>query len=107
MLSARLYVGNLPYEVTENEIRSEFSRFGDVVEVKIVSDHETQRPRGFAFVTMNSEGSAAKAIEELNQQNFGGRTLVVSVAKERERGGSGGGQRRGGRAGRYDRAWQD
>lgn len=88
-MKSRVYVGNLPYEATEEEIRAAFSPFGEVSEIKIVSDRETGRPRGFAFVEMDERG-AALAIAGLDQTDFGGRTLTVNVAKERERRGGGG-----------------
>jgi len=78
-----IYVGNLPWSATEEEIRDLFSQFGDVSSVKLVSDRETGRPRGFGFVEME-DAAAAKAVEALEGSEFGGRTLRVNEAKPRE-----------------------
>lgn len=94
----RLYVGNLPYTTTEEELRDVFSADGrTVTEVAIMMDRETGRPRGFAFVTMGSAADAQAAISALDGQVVGGRTLKVNEAQERTpRGGGGGGGGRGG-----------
>ncbi|WP_035586991.1 RNA recognition motif domain-containing protein [Hippea jasoniae] len=78
-----LYVGNLPYATTEEELKELFSEYGEVSSSKIITDRETGRSRGFGFVEMDSE-SAQKAIESLNGVNFGGRNLKVNEAKERK-----------------------
>ena len=89
----KLYVGNLPFSATEEELRSLFGEHGQVHSVQIISDRETGRPRGFAFVEI--EG-AAQAISALDGKPFGGRNLKVNLAKEREgRGGTGGGRPQG------------
>jgi RNA recognition motif-containing protein len=95
----RLYVGNLSYNVTEAELKEVFAEGGkNVVEVKIVLDRDTGRPRGFAFVEMGSDGEAAQAIETLNGREIQGRAISVSEARERAaRGGGGGGGFGGGR----------
>jgi len=95
----RLYVGNLSYNVTEAELKEVFAEGGkNVVEVKIVLDRDTGRPRGFAFVEMGSDGEAAQAIETLNGREIQGRPISVSEARERAaRGGGGGGGFGGGR----------
>lgn len=97
----RLYVGNLSYNTTEEELRDVFSADGrQVTEVAIMMDRETGRPRGFAFVTMGSAADAQAAISALDGQSVGGRTLKVNEAQERgPRGGGGGGGGGGGRGG--------
>ena len=95
----RLYVGNLPYSVTELDLRDLFSPMGTVTEAKIVTDRETGRPRGFAFVEMSSPEEALKAIEQVNGRELDGRALNVSEAQERSGGGGGGGGGRGGGGG--------
>ena len=91
----KIYVGNLSFNTTSDGIQDAFGQFGEVSEVAVVTDRETGRPRGFAFVTMDDEG-AAKAIDSLNGQELDGRTLNVNEAKPRENRG-GGGNRGGGR----------
>ena len=89
-MNKKLYVGNLNYEVTEEDLRQLFSSSGEVVDVKIITDRDTGRPRGFAFVTMASADDASKAIEALHGQGFHGRNLTVNLAREepRERSGA-------------------
>jgi cold-inducible RNA-binding protein len=84
----RLYVGNLAFHTTEDVLQREFSRFGNVSEVKLVLDRESGRSRGFAFVSMASDEEANAAIQELNGADLDGRSLKVNVAEER--GASGG-----------------
>ncbi len=86
----KIYVGNLPFSATEDQIRDLFSEYGEVQSVNLISDRDTGRPRGFGFVEM--EGGD-QAIEALNGRDLDGRSLTVNLAKERS--GSGGG--RGGR----------
>lgn len=81
----RIYVGNLPYSCTEDEVRGLFEDFGGVDSVKLINDRETGRPRGFGFVEMPDDGQAEEAIEALNQKDFGGRSLTVNEARPRER----------------------
>jgi RNA recognition motif-containing protein len=97
MSQTKLYVGNLSFQSTEDEIRSAFSAHGTVRAVSIVMDRETGRPRGFAFVEMGSEAEAQAAVKALDGRELGGRTLKVNVARPRE--GGGGGDRRGGGGG--------
>jgi hypothetical protein len=85
----KLYVGNLSFAATEDEIRDLFSQYGEVHSVSLISDRETGRPRGFAFVEMEN---AQQAIDGLDNQEFGGRNLKVNLAREREGGGGGGGR---------------
>ncbi|MCC6681583.1 MAG: RNA-binding protein [Phycisphaeraceae bacterium] len=92
----KIYVGNLSFTTTQDTLEGLFSNYGTVNEVAVVTDRDTGRPRGFAFVTMDDEG-AAKAITELNGKEFDGRSLNVNEAKPREsRSGGGGGGGRGG-----------
>ncbi len=83
-MSKRLYVGNIPYQTSEEQLRSLFEDAGGTVaEVKIVTDRETGRPRGFAFVELETDAQADAAVDALNGKAFGGRPLTVSEAKER------------------------
>ena len=92
-MTQRIYVGNLPYTSNEEDVRQLFAAYGDVVSCALPTDRETGRPRGFGFVEMSNE-YATKAIQELDGQDFGGRTLRVNEARPREpRGGGGGGGR--------------
>jgi cold-inducible RNA-binding protein len=88
-----LYVGNLPHSTTETELRTLFQPHGDIERVSLVTDRDTGRSRGFAFVEMANAGEGDKAITALNGTEFGGRTLTINEAKpkaERPRGGNGG-----------------
>lgn len=84
-----IYVGNLPFTSTEDELRDLFGAHGDVESVRLISDRDTGRPRGFGFVQM-AAASAQKAIDALNGQDLGGRTLRVNEAEDKPRGGGGG-----------------
>jgi cold-inducible RNA-binding protein len=95
----RLYVGNLSYQSTDDSIREAFSAFGEVSDVHVVLDRDTGRSRGFAFVTMESDAAAQKAIGEMNGAMVDGRALRVNEAEERRGGGGGGGRRGGGGGG--------
>ncbi|MEX2303332.1 MAG: RNA-binding protein [Bryobacterales bacterium] len=100
----RLYVGNLAFSATEDEIRDAFSAHGEVDSVHLVTDRDTGQSRGFAFVEMSDADQAEQAIGALNGANLGGRPLVVNEARPRpDRGGSGGGGGGGGRGGRGGR----
>jgi RNA recognition motif-containing protein len=100
-----LYEGNLPYQCEEAQLRALFEQDGrQVEEVKIVTDRETGRPRGFAFVEMSTDAQAQASVGGLHGMPFGGRRLTVSVARARAPGGGGGGGgggRGGGRRERY------
>lgn len=100
-MGSKVYVGNLPFSVDEQQLRALFEE-GDreVLEINIVMDRDTGRPRGFAFVNMASQEDAQAAINSLNGRDIEGRALTVNMAKDREprRGGFGGG---GGRRDRY------
>ncbi|MDR2385125.1 MAG: RNA-binding protein [Tannerella sp.] len=75
-----IYVGNLNYRVRENDLRTLLEQYGTVENVKVIKDRETGRSKGFAFVEMAEEGDAQRAIEELNEKEFEGRSLVVKEA---------------------------
>ena len=79
-----LYVGNLSYDMSEENLRSEFAEYGEVQSAKIITDKFTGRSRGFGFVEMNSDGEGKKAMEALNGKDFEGRELVVNEARPRE-----------------------
>ncbi len=97
----KIYVGNLSYETTEESLRDLFTEHGDVEEVAVVTDRDTGRPRGFAFVTMPDATQAQAAITAINGTELGGRTLNVNEARPKTGGGGGGrGGGGGGRGGR-------
>ena len=96
-MSSKLFVGNLSFNTTENDLQDAFAAHGTVLETNLMMDRATGRPRGFGFVTMGSPEEAQKAIDAMNGKDFGGRALTVNVAKPREErpgGGGGGGGRR-------------
>lgn len=102
LMSTKLFVGNLSYDITENDLQDAFAAHGTVVEANLMMDRATGRPRGFAFVTMSSPEEAQKAIDALNGKELAGRALTVNIARPREErpaGGGGGGGFRGGRGG--------
>src|SRR5438067_779456 len=99
MTERRLYIGNLPYRTTTDELRDLFSRAGEVTDVAVPTDRETGRPRGFAFVEMADEDGARQAIEMFNGYSLGGRQLRVNESQPREGGGGRGGYGGGGRGG--------
>ncbi len=101
MANKRLYVGNLPFDATTEDVRTAFEAFGTVHDVSLVTDRDTGRPRGFGFVEMDDQAASA-AIEGLNNKDFGGRDLTVNEARERNSGGRGG---RGGGSGGGGRSW--
>ncbi len=84
-MGSRIYVGNLPYEVTEKDLAAVFTAIGPVSEVALIYDRETGRARGFGFVTMETEQAANTAIVELDGTQFGGRTLRVKPATPKSR----------------------
>ncbi|MGL1861499.1 MAG: RNA-binding protein [Pseudodesulfovibrio sp.] len=81
-MSKNIYVGNLPWSCTEEEMRNAFAAYGEVTSVKLIEDRETGRPRGFGFVEMEDQG-ALEAIEALDGTDFGGRNIKVNEAKPR------------------------
>lgn len=111
----KMYVGNLPFDTNESDLRALFGEYGQVTDIHLPSDRETGRPRGFAFVTMDSKDAMVKAIKGLDGQDFQGRNLKINEAQPREEGGGrrfgggggggggggygGGGDRRGGGGG--------
>lgn len=100
-MAKRIFVGNLPFSATEDQLRGLFSAHGDVTSVNIITDKFTNRSRGFAFVEMSADDAAVAAIAALNQHELDGRALTVNEARERTEGGPRGfggpgrGQRRG------------
>jgi len=99
IMDAKMYVGNLSYDVTQEELQALFEAHGAVSDVFIVKDRESGRPRGFAFVTMEEKSAMDAAIEALNGEEFMGRNLAINEARPREdrpRGGGGGGGGYGG-----------
>ena len=96
-----IYVGNLSFRATEDEIRQAFARFGEVSKVSIIVDRETGRSRGFAFVEMPSGDEAKAAVEALNQQEVAGRRISCNEARPREERPAGGGGYGGGGGGGY------
>src|SRR5437016_5652449 len=98
MSNSKLFVGNLSFNTTENDLQDMFAAHGNVIEANLMTDRETGRPRGFAFVTMSTPEEAQKAIDALNGQSVDGRALNVNIARPREeRPGGGGGGGGGGR----------
>jgi RNA recognition motif-containing protein len=80
-----IYVSNLSFQTTEEDLKNMFAKFGTVTSAKIIVDRETNRSRGFAFIEMPSESEANEAIQKLNNKEIGGRALSVSVAREKEK----------------------
>src|SRR6478752_2049655 len=104
-MASKLFVGNLPFSATENDLQDYFAAAGTVIAVNIMQDRATGRSRGFAFVEMGSQEDATKAIQMFHQKDFQGRALTVNEARPREErpgggGGGGGGGRGGGGGGR-------
>ena len=101
----RIYVGNLSFDTTQDELRDMFAQHGEVTDLHVPTDRETGRPRGFAFVEMADDTQAQAAIDALNGTEVAGRELAVNKARERterrRRGGGGGGGGGGGRGGRW------
>ena len=112
-----IFVGSLPFKIEESELKEIFEEYGEVATVKIITDRETGRSKGFGFVEMPDDEAAQKAIDEVNGAELYGRTIVVNQAEEKKerpsggfsrggggsRGGSGGGYNRGGSAGGFKR----
>jgi len=96
----KLFVGNLSFNITENDLQDAFAAHGNVLETNLMTDRATGRPRGFGFVTMSSPEEAQKAVEAMNGKSIDGRALTVNIARPREErspsggGGGGGGGRR-------------
>ncbi len=95
-MSTKLFVGNLSFNTTENDLQDAFAAHGTVVETNLMMDRTTGRPRGFGFITMSSPDEAEKAIQAMNGAQLDGRALTVNIARPREErppGGGGGGGR--------------
>ena len=90
-MSKKLYVGNIPFTTTDADLRSMFEPHGTITSVKVITDRETGRSRGFAFVEMDDATAAANAIRALDGSQMGGRSLRVNEAQDRREGGGGGG----------------
>ncbi len=99
LMGSKVFVGNLDFNTTRDEVQSLFSEIGEIRDVFLPTDRDSGRPRGFAFVEYASEEDAAKAIERFNGYQLSGRALRVNAAEDRPRGGSGGGQRQFGGGG--------
>ena len=94
-----VYVGNLPFSTSDEDLAAMFRRFGEVTSAQVITDRDTGRSRGFGFVEMSDDDAARAAIEELNDSDVGGRRLTVNEARPRQprrEGGGGGGYRGGG-----------
>ena len=100
-MSSKVFVGNLDFRTSRDEVQSLFSQIGAIKDVFFPTDRESGRPRGFAFVEFESEEDAQKAIERFNGYELSGRALRVNPAEDRPRGGSGGGGGRPGGGGGY------
>jgi RNA recognition motif-containing protein len=102
-MSNKLFVGNLSFNTTENDLQDAFAAHGTVTEANLMMDRATGRPRGFGFVTMSTPEEAQKAMEALNGKSVDGRALTVNIARPREERSGGGGERRqhGGGPNRY------
>ncbi|HWW02742.1 MAG TPA: RNA-binding protein [Candidatus Acidoferrum sp.] len=98
-MSTKLFVGNLSFDTTENDLQDAFAAHGTVVEANLMMDRSTGRPRGFGFITMSTPEEAQKAIDALNGKELGGRALTVNLARPREERSGGGGGGRGGYGG--------
>jgi cold-inducible RNA-binding protein len=94
MSNSKLFVGNLSFNTTENDLQDTFAPHGTVVEANLMTDRMSGRSRGFGFVTMGTPEEAQAAIEALNGKSIGGRALTVNIAKPREERTDGGGARR-------------
>ena len=104
-MESKLYVGNLSYNVTEEDLRTLFAQAGEIKEISLIMDRETRRPKGFGFVEMSNQVDDEKALQMFNEYEMDGRKLTVNIARPREerssggnRGGYGGG---GGSRNRY------
>lgn len=90
-MGTRLFVGNLSFKSTEDDVRGLFQAAGEVKDCHLVTDRDTGRPRGFGFVEMTTQAEADKAVSMFNEKDFQGRALSVSEARPRNEGGGGGG----------------
>jgi RNA recognition motif-containing protein len=99
----KIYVGNMSFDTSEDTLRTVFAEHGSVDEVAVITDRDTGRPRGFAFVTMTNDADARNAIDAVNGKDLDGRTLNVSESRPKAQGGGGGG--RGGGGGQRRGGW--
>jgi RNA recognition motif-containing protein len=100
-MATNIYVGNLPWNTTDQELADLFAQYGPVIKAQVIKDRDTGRSRGFGFVEMPTDDDANRAIDALNNQPFGGRPLTVNIAKPREERPAGGGGYGGGGRGGY------
>ena len=100
-MAKNLYVGNMAFSTTEDQLREVFSQYGTVTKVQLITDRETGRPRGFAFVEMSDANGAQRAVSELDRHQYGGRSLTVNEAKPMAPRGNGGGGARQPRESRW------
>ena len=100
-METKIYVGNMSYDTTEEELRTLFSEAGTVASVDIIKDRDTGRSKGFGFITMDSQVEAEKAISMFNEKTVNDRALTVNIARPREERPSGGGYSRRGDSSRY------
>ena len=100
-MGKKLYIGNLPYSVDDQQLHEAFQAYGTVASARVITDRETGRSKGFGFVEMESDDAANDAVEKMNGQQLAGRAINVSEARPQEprQGGGGGGGARGGRFG--------
>lgn len=90
----KLYVGNLPFTVSEDQVRNAFAQYGEISQLNLIMDRDTGRPKGFGFITFATQQAAEKALEQ-NGKDLGGRALRVNMATDKPRTGGGGGGRGG------------
>lgn len=83
-MATKLFVGSLPYSMTDDDLKALFTDFGDVVSAKVIFDRETNRSKGFGFVEFDDDAAAKKAIDALNNSDIQGRTIVVNEARPQE-----------------------
>jgi cold-inducible RNA-binding protein len=99
-MNTKMYVGNLPFTATEEDVKALFTDYGTVTDIHLPMDRDSGRPRGFAFVTMDSQTAMNEAIRGLNEKDFGGRNLTINEARPKEDRPAGGGGYGGGGGGR-------
>ena len=95
-MSSKIYVGNLPYSINDDNLRENFAAYGDVASAKVMMDRDSGRSKGFGFVEMGTSEQAQAAIEGLNGMSVGGRSIVVNISRPKEPGSFGGGGGGGG-----------
>jgi RNA recognition motif-containing protein len=98
-MSKRIYVGGLPFNTTEEEMKNLFATYGQVSSAKLITDRDSGQSRGFGFIEMPTDAEAMAAMEKLNGTDFGGRKLTINEARPMEPRSGGGGGDRGGRGG--------